>query len=424
MSEFSRQAHPDAAQRERLSRDISGLNPRQVQVWFQNRYILLSHTLHGLVALLITFHRRAKLKRLTTDDQERMRRSRALPEGFDFSQTLELTFREERPQYGSPLTEPMKVGGGMTQRPSLRLGTVPMKMASNSMGSIFTNNALRTVSATGSANPSPISPVNEGSERSGTFPSATQSPLVTSPQFTNPFGRSYSLSAGSSAYQRQARPSSQNSIMGLGGQHVATTSPSYLSNVNNTYGYGNLPPLQFTKIPFQTRDGQHFGRFETTGGLSHGSGIAMNQHYHSPLSSPNTLSYDHSQTLYPSGSGYRAPSYYQSPDTNTWQGSQMSPQGYQYAQNLQPHQTAQQQVGSQSSQVPLSQDPSVNRHDQRSYSHSGEQYSRMSAQSDSQHLPTFLGEEAATSPIRQPLPDAARPRARSDTCPAYYSAQS
>ena len=38
MSEFSRQAHPDAAQRERLSRDIPGLNARQVQVWFQNRY--------------------------------------------------------------------------------------------------------------------------------------------------------------------------------------------------------------------------------------------------------------------------------------------------------------------------------------------------------------------------------------------------
>lgn len=38
MSEYARQAHPDASQREKLSRDIPGLSPRQVQVWFQNRY--------------------------------------------------------------------------------------------------------------------------------------------------------------------------------------------------------------------------------------------------------------------------------------------------------------------------------------------------------------------------------------------------
>ena len=37
MNEFAHQAHPDAAQRERLSNSIPGLSPRQVQVWFQNR---------------------------------------------------------------------------------------------------------------------------------------------------------------------------------------------------------------------------------------------------------------------------------------------------------------------------------------------------------------------------------------------------
>ncbi|KAI5281212.1 hypothetical protein KEM54_003351, partial [Ascosphaera aggregata] len=36
MNEFARQAHPDAAHRARLSKEIPGLSPRQVQVWFQN----------------------------------------------------------------------------------------------------------------------------------------------------------------------------------------------------------------------------------------------------------------------------------------------------------------------------------------------------------------------------------------------------
>lgn len=41
MSEFAKQPHPDAAHRERLSREIPGLSSRQVQVWFQNRYLTL-----------------------------------------------------------------------------------------------------------------------------------------------------------------------------------------------------------------------------------------------------------------------------------------------------------------------------------------------------------------------------------------------
>lgn len=54
MNEFARQPHPDASHRERLSREIPGLSPRQVQVWFQNRcatvcfkYCAVTYTIIG-----------------------------------------------------------------------------------------------------------------------------------------------------------------------------------------------------------------------------------------------------------------------------------------------------------------------------------------------------------------------------------------
>ena len=37
MNEFARHPHPDASQRDKISREIPGLSARQVQVWFQNR---------------------------------------------------------------------------------------------------------------------------------------------------------------------------------------------------------------------------------------------------------------------------------------------------------------------------------------------------------------------------------------------------
>lgn len=102
MSEFARQAHPDAAHRERLSREIPGLSPRQVQVWFQNRYdsrrkTIQPHAHHK--------YRRAKLKRLTTDDRESMMRSRALPAGFDMTQALHSPFGAQTPVGTTPAVQ-------------------------------------------------------------------------------------------------------------------------------------------------------------------------------------------------------------------------------------------------------------------------------------------------------------------------------
>ncbi|BFZ53997.1 hypothetical protein PYCC9005_001028 [Savitreella phatthalungensis] len=59
LNEFAKDPHPDAAQRGRLARVVPGLSARQIQVWFQNR--------------------RAKLKRMSASDAERVMSSRAYP---------------------------------------------------------------------------------------------------------------------------------------------------------------------------------------------------------------------------------------------------------------------------------------------------------------------------------------------------------
>ncbi|KAL6402369.1 hypothetical protein AUP68_14843 [Ilyonectria robusta] len=89
MSEFAKQPHPDAAHRERLSREIPGLSPRQVQVWFQNR--------------------RAKIKRLNADDRDRMIKMRAVPDDFDNVQALHSPYGAVH-GLGTPMPSPGDLG--------------------------------------------------------------------------------------------------------------------------------------------------------------------------------------------------------------------------------------------------------------------------------------------------------------------------
>ena len=308
----------------------------------------------------------------------------------------------------------------MGQRPSLRLGMSHLSTASNNMNTFFHNQVPSPISGTGSANPSPVSSANEGSECSNPCLSAAPSPLATSPQFTNSFGRSHNFSTGSPAFQRQGWPSSQNTVAGLGGQPFASASQADPSLADTSYICGSLPPLQYRRPTLQTRDEQRFGRTQTTDGSPHESGVGMNDNSISPLSSPSSLSYNQSNMLYTSSSGSRASSYYQNLDSSCWQGSQLSAQGYQYGQQLQPFQASEQRRGSESLHSPLSQEPLVNRRDQRSYSvHGGENYRGGDSSTDTPAQSSFLGAEAATGRDT----DAARPRARSCTFPAFYSSQ-
>lgn len=167
MSEFARQAHPDAAHRERLAREIPGLSPRQVQVWFQNR--------------------RAKLKRLTSDDRERMMRSRALPDDFDMASAMHSPFGNSH-GLGTPLASPGSYNPSFPEssmmRPlsldTLRRGPLDSHISPTGISPAFGGFSFTPPqSATDT-----LSPVSAHGESPFGFHSA---PLDTSPRTSNPF---------------------------------------------------------------------------------------------------------------------------------------------------------------------------------------------------------------------------------------------
>ncbi|EKD13567.1 uncharacterized protein L3040_008569 [Drepanopeziza brunnea f. sp. 'multigermtubi'] len=170
MSEFAKQAHPDAAHRERLSREIPGLSPRQVQVWFQNR--------------------RAKIKRLTADDRDRMMKMRAVPDDFDNVQALHSPYGAVH-GVGTPMQSPIEYSPGYGEhmiRPMM-VDTMRRSEADEHMSPTGLSPAFSHVGFSGGmGTPEGLSPVSmNSSERY--YSSQMPSPMSSGPRSSNPFDR-------------------------------------------------------------------------------------------------------------------------------------------------------------------------------------------------------------------------------------------
>lgn len=192
MSEFAKQPHPDAAHRERLSREIPGLSPRQVQVWFQNR--------------------RAKIKRLTADDRDRMIKMRAVPDDFDNVQALHSPYGAVH-TLSTPMGSPADFSASPYAEHMMRPLMVDVRRGDGSddhlsptgLSPAFGNIGFNPSGNMGNSDLlSPISPAS--GERYG-YPGHLSSPLSAAPRTSNPFNRQQqgSMDAGMQMHSHHQR---------------------------------------------------------------------------------------------------------------------------------------------------------------------------------------------------------------------------
>ncbi|KUI71335.1 Homeobox-leucine zipper protein HDG11 [Cytospora mali] len=190
MSEFAKQPHPDAAHRERLSREIPGLSPRQVQVWFQNR--------------------RAKIKRLTADDRERMIKMRAVPDDFDNVQALHSPYGAVH-GLGTPMASPVGFGPGSYPDHLMRGGPLVVDvrraegndhMSPTGLSPAFGN--IGFSSSASMSNPELLSPMSQESNDRYDY-SNHMTPLSTGHRTSNPFTRQSGLDTSLSMHNHHSR---------------------------------------------------------------------------------------------------------------------------------------------------------------------------------------------------------------------------
>lgn len=291
MSEFAKQPHPDASHRERLSREIPGQSPRQVQVWFQNR--------------------RAKIKRMNADDRERMMRMRAVPDDFDNVQALHSPYGATNHGLSTPMQSPVdytqpNYGDPTMMRPMMTVDTMRRQHSNEHLSNTGLSPAFGMVGFSqgpiGSmSSPDVLSPLSmNAGDRFYSHPSPTSS----GPRTANPFAtRQNSID---NSYQMQQRHPPQrimplqirDSMSRARSESLQTPLRSSMSWTGDSLDYANYQPAGAASSPGMPNTQQQRSSYHPEQPRSHpptGNPFDANSHSSTGLQTPS-ITYPPAQT--------------------------------------------------------------------------------------------------------------------------------